>query len=185
MNQLFNGANALFTICAGIGAGLFLYQVFLLIVGQDGLVDCECVSEGLPDDTDISFTFLNIQTVTSFIMMFGMSGLVYRLTFSWRLHYAVPLALITGAICMYLIFKLYQQLLNLQSNGIISLENAVGKEGTVYLRIPEDGVGKVTINLQGRLVECEAVSHDHSEISYGQPIKVREVHQQRLHVEKV
>ncbi len=57
--------------------------------------------------------------------------------------------------------------------------------GTVYLTIRAQGTGKVQITLQGRPREFEAVAKDGAEIKTGERIKVLEVNNSVLVVEKV
>ncbi len=48
----------------------------------------------------------------------------------------------------------------LKSDGTVRIQRAVGQNGTVYLSIPgqRSGAGKVTLCLQNRTVECQAVT---------------------------
>jgi hypothetical protein len=48
----------------------------------------------------------------------------------------------------------------LKADGTVRIERAVGQPGTVYLSIPgqKAGMGKVTLRLQNRTVECQAVT---------------------------
>jgi hypothetical protein len=50
----------------------------------------------------------------------------------------------------------------------------VSKIGETYLRIParRNGIGKVQIHVQGRLMELEAMTDDVEDIATGKPIKV-------------
>ncbi len=69
-------------------------------------------------------------------------------------------AVVAGAAAMYLVFWLMQSLCNLRSEGTVRMERAVGRHGTVYLRIPpqRSGAGKVMLDLQNRTVEVGAVT---------------------------
>jgi len=61
----------------------------------------------------------------------------------------------------------------LRSDGTVRIERAVGKSGTVYLTVPAQraGVGKVTLNLQNRTLECQAVTA-RSELATGAKVVV-------------
>ena len=65
---------------------------------------------------------------------------------------------------------------SLSSSGSLNLHNAVGREGSCYLRIPagSDGQGKVTVDMQGRSVELRAMT-DGDEIPTGSRVRVVEV----------
>jgi hypothetical protein len=60
----------------------------------------------------------------------------------------------------------------LQSEGTINMQNAIGLEGTVYLRIPANDIGKVNLVLQGALKEFNAVSADKKLINTGEQVRV-------------
>ena len=61
---------------------------------------------------------------------------------------------------VFLVGFLMASLGKLQSAGNLDLQNAVGRPGKVYLRIPASraGHGKVTVEVQGRSIEVEAVT---------------------------
>jgi hypothetical protein len=61
---------------------------------------------------------------------------------------------------MYTVYWIFSTLYSLSEEGTVHITNAVGRHGTVYLRIPghEAGAGKVQLNLQGRTVEYLATT---------------------------
>lgn len=64
--------------------------------------------------------------------------------------------------------------LRLQENGNISIKNAVAHTATVYIPIPaaRGGTGKVTMNLQERFVEMDAVTDSDTPIPTGTAVQV-------------
>jgi len=68
----------------------------------------------------------------------------------------------------------------LKSDGTLRMENAIGKEGRVYLTIPENGSGKVSIVIQGGLRELEAVSAGKERIPTGENVRVVRVVSNRV-----
>ena len=79
---------------------------------------------------------------------------------------------IAGLIMMFLIAKITSWMLLLQTSGNMNINNAVGQEGTVYLRIPNDGAGKVQVTVQDRMQIFEAVSENKEELDTGDHIEV-------------
>jgi hypothetical protein len=63
----------------------------------------------------------------------------------------------------------------LQSSGTLQTSAALGCTGTVYLTIPEQGTGRVSISFQSRLREFDAVAIDGKKIPTGTAIKVVQV----------
>jgi membrane protein implicated in regulation of membrane protease activity len=94
-------------------------------------------------------------------------------SFSWgtiALHasgipfvFALILGLIIGAGVMVGIAKLVQLTSRLAEDGTVIIENAVGKIGTVYIPIEPGKQGKITVEIQGRLCEVDAVCFEDSQ----------------------
>ena len=65
------------------------------------------------------------------------------------------------------------------------MEQAIGEKGTVYLRIPEDSVGQVTIEVGGAQKTYNAKSEDGQGIATGDFIEVVDVISSTLVVKRV
>ena len=76
-----------------------------------------------------------------------------------------------GAVLIALFMKLAMRL---QDKGNIVLENAIGKEATVYLTIPAnmERTGKIMMELQGRFMELEALTKCEEALKTGKIVKV-------------
>ena len=76
-------------------------------------------------------------------------------------------------IAVFVVAYIMTGLAKLQSSGNVSLDNAVGTEARVYLRIPaaRGGAGKVTVAVQGRSIECKAMTAG-PEIPTGAQVRV-------------
>ena len=75
---------------------------------------------------------------------------------------------------MYIFLR--RKLKKLEYNGAVDINDALGKEADVYLRIPAEakGAGKVQISLGGSIFEYPAITKG-EEIASGKRIKVVEV----------
>jgi membrane protein implicated in regulation of membrane protease activity len=91
-----------------------------------------------------------------------------------------------GVFFVIVVMFLMKALSNLRSEGTISLRSAVGTEGDVSILIPgnNQGSGKVTLTVQGRLMEIEAITEG-EELRRSDRIRVVNVSQHQLVVEKV
>lgn len=102
---------------------------------------------------------LTFRTVVAALTFFGLTGLAGN---SAELPGELTLvaALAAGAAAMYGVHWLMQSLKRLKSDGTARIERAVGRAGTVYLRIPahNSGPGKIHINVQNRTMEYEAMT---------------------------
>jgi hypothetical protein len=131
---------------------------------------------------NLFFGILSFKAISAFIGVFGLVGLIVLdtdLTFVARTGIAVG----AGVVAMFAVAQLMLSLVRLQASGSVDLRNALGKTGSVYLRIPEKGQGhgKVTVTLQGRSMECTAVS-DGPAIGTGSSVKVVSVEGDALRV---
>jgi membrane protein implicated in regulation of membrane protease activity len=185
------GLELIFVACAALGVGLFALRTVLFFLGGLGEGDADSpgdvgdggdagdVDVGDAGDIDLaegaeavaSFKLLTLQGITAFFAMFGLIGLALL-----KANAGEPVSVLggvaAGGASAFLIGKLLASLLKLQSAGNIDFHNAIGEEGTVYLRIPADGRGKAQVTIQDRLRVVEAVSEDKEELKTGERIKV-------------
>jgi membrane protein implicated in regulation of membrane protease activity len=118
---------------------------------------------------------LTIQGLTAFIMMFGLTG--YALSRSSLLGsiMTIVLGVLVGLFAMWLIAKGFALMRSLQSSGTMQIYDAIGEEGTVYLTIPPEGIGKIQITISGRLMVMDAVSQDKVVLKTGERVRVSEI----------
>jgi hypothetical protein len=74
-------------------------------------------------------------------------------------------------VAMALIFR---AMLKLQQEGTLDIRNALGKSGAVYLKIPAQrgNTGKVSLVVQDRMMELDAVTDDADPIPTGAEVTV-------------
>ncbi|KPK66133.1 MAG: hypothetical protein AMK73_00910 [Planctomycetes bacterium SM23_32] len=180
------GVEKVFAGSAIVGGALFTVRLILLFIGGaeadtdfDADVDMDFDVDADLDvgDADVmeagegsyeSFRLLSFQSVTAFFMMFGLVGLALLREARVEEAWAIIGAIVAGAFSFWVIAKIMVFMRGLQSSGTMNLANAVGQEGTVYLGIPADGVGKVRVTVQERLKVFNAVS------GKGRPFKTGE-----------
>lgn len=142
----------------------------------------------LTDDTlsnpDVSFRFLSVQGISSFIMMFGIVGLAVASTPLWPIV-SLFAAIAAGVFTVWVVSLLFAAMTGLQSDGTLRLNSAVGAVGTVYLRITAENPGKVQIVVQGALRVLNAVSAHGDMITTGTKVKVLAIRGDLLVVEPV
>ncbi len=179
--------NTVFLYCAAFGGTLLVLQFVLLAFGAGGDGDLGDAhghagfgggdgGDGAHGDVGHDQTsflkLLSLQTIATFTTFFGLTGLgTDRL--DWSPLSVVLAATLAGTGALWLVGKAMRGLARLQSQGNVDLANAIGETGSVYLRVPAagDGQGRVMLKVQGRIVECRAVSGD-SEIATGARIRV-------------
>lgn len=152
-----------------------------------GDIDHNAVShEGTSSADAASMRLFTVQTVMAFMCVFGWTTIAgYNSgSSSWR---AAVVGGLFGIIAMYLIAKLAQLSTRLSDSGTFDPKNAIGIEGSVYIPIPAGGSGngKINIVVQGRLMECDAMTEEDYGLSTGDNIRVTDIVGDVLVVEKV
>jgi len=174
-----------YTACAAAGATLVLLQVILQSLGLFGEVDIDMDghadgdmgggdSEGGDSEGhgNVFFGILSFKALCAFSALFGLVGLI-MLEQTELIGVRIAVSVAAGVSGMIVVAALMRGLSKLQQSGTVRIANAVGKTGSCYLRIPANGsgVGKVTLELQGRTVELAART-DGDEIPTGARISV-------------
>jgi hypothetical protein len=166
----------LFLVCAVIGTTVMLCQFALTLLGITDVDDFDVPhvdpAGDLGGDMDAHghhahdhgshwlFGVISFRTVVAALAFFGLSGLAaqsYGLTPGWK---PLLIALAAGWAAMYSVHWIMRTLFRMKSEGNVRIEYSVGKAGNVYLRIPANraGSGKITLNMQNRTMEYQAVT---------------------------
>ena len=167
-----SGIDMLFASSALIGGILLVLYFFLLMIGGiatdifDGLFGID-VDMG----ADASFKALTFQGIMAFLMFFGLAGL-YVTKSGGGPSPAILAGAIAGGASMYFTGKLFELFVNLQQDGTVELSEAIGAKGQVYLRISDEGVGQVTVEVNEAQRTFNAKSEDGAGIATGDFIEV-------------
>ncbi len=166
--------STVFLYCAAIGGTCLVLQFLMLVAGVGGDTDVDSGHGGVGHDQGAFLKLFSLQTITTFATFFGLVGLGTG-KLGWSPITVALAATLAGTAALWLVTRLMRSLAALQSQGNLDLENAVGHTGNVYLRVPPagQGHGRVMLSVQGRTVECRAISRGH-EIPTGATIKVVE-----------
>ncbi len=163
--------STIFLYCASIGGALLVLQFVLLLCGVGGDSDghghvhvggdagSDAGDGTVGHDQGSWLKLLSVQTVSTFATFFGLVGMTTR-DLGWSTASVTGAALLAGAAALLLVARAMHWIVHMQSSGTIDLQNAIGQEARVYLRIPPagSGHGRVLLPVQGRTIECRAVS---------------------------
>jgi len=179
-----------FLICAAIGGVILLCQFVLTLAGVGG--DHDIAADHTPDfgaDHDMSgghgadhgaehgatwyFHVLSFRSICAAITFFGLGGLAAAASPSFS-SLSFPIGLSSGFVAMVAVGWLMGLLSNLQAEGTVHIERAVGTSATVYLTIPPagEGAGKVTVKVQNRTMEYRAVTQEKEAFKTGESVLV-------------
>jgi membrane protein implicated in regulation of membrane protease activity len=164
----FSQLEQIFIVTAGLGALLVVARLTGLFLGLD---DAEGGIDGEGDDVRI----LSLHGLSSFLLMFGLVGLV--LASQARLGPGLSLAgaVVAGVASFGLLAKVTRLALRLQSSGTLQPGAAAGCPGTICARIPPGGAGRVQVRVGGRLREMDARERSGLGLATGTPVRVLRV----------
>jgi membrane protein implicated in regulation of membrane protease activity len=119
------------------------------------------------------FGMLTLRTLIAAVTFFGVAGKAAE-SADLSLPNQLLIALVCGVAAMCLVHWLMRVFYRLSEDSTVRINRAVGQEGTVYISIPADkaGAGKITLNLQGRLMEYLAVTSSHASLPTGARVVV-------------
>ena len=157
-----DGLDIVFAGMAIVGTLLFVIYFGLVLIGgvADGALDAVGIDVDFGmDSAEGSFQMLTVQGILSFVMMFGIFGLA---TAQAEQHNIVAVGVggVAGVTSMWLVGKVFQVMMSLESDGTVRHNEAIGAKGTVYRTIRAGKSGQVQVEFQDALRTCEAVAED-------------------------
>jgi hypothetical protein len=153
---------------------VMVIQTLMLLFGG-ALGDTADADADDPSDWSGDADGLRLFTVRGLVALFAVGGWVGIAVWQGTRSQvaALVMALLSGGGAMVFAAWLLKKLLALQESGNLDAHWALGAPATVYLPIPprRGGVGRVTLMLQERFVEMEAVT-DGEALRTGEAVRV-------------
>ena len=158
---------------------ILVIQTIMVLIGfgdggDGGDVDADELLDGDTDDGGLGL--FSVRGVVSMLCMMGWSG-VALLETALPMFVSLLIAFAIGVATLFGMALLMKAVYRLQSSGNVDVGNAIGKVGQVYIPIPAGGLagGKVTITVQEKLIECEAISVGDTVLATGSYVRVTAV----------
>lgn len=153
---------------AVVASLVFCIQTVMLFVGFD--TDADFSGGDVAFDAD-GFQLVSVKTVVCFLLGFGWTGAV-AYPMADNKYIVAAVAVVVGAIFMFLIAFLLKQVLKLSKDNSFSTACVVGHTAEVYLRIPGgEESGKITVSYEGSTHELLAFADE--EIPTGRKVTVQ------------
>lgn len=168
--------NTFFIICAAAGGFGVVVRLVTQFMGAE---------DGDFDDADEGFRILSLLGLSSFFLMLGLVGFALHAGSGAGRFLSMAGGVGAGVGTVWVIGKVFRAGQNLESSGNIDLGRTVGCAGKVYLRIPAEGAGIVSVSVAGRLREYDAKSMDGETLETGQAVRVVWVDGSVLVVERI
>ncbi len=147
IGNFLSGAESFYLFVAVAGTVILVLQFILSIVGIHGEADFDAdFAVHAHDGGDVSgLNFFSLKAIVSFISFFGWGGYFFG-HLGWG---GLGVAFFCGFLMMFLTSLVLSLLLKMQQSGNISIEDLVGKRGTVYLSVPAERAsgGIITVTL--------------------------------------
>jgi len=181
-----------FYISAAFFSVFFVWQLIAVLLGfggdeaGDGDVADADVADGAHDayhdfddgavhdahDTAVAFKLFSFRSFVAFFTLFSWAGALY-LQSGTGLTMSLVYSLIWGLVAMFVISGIFSLLYRLTETGNVRFSTAVGTRGTVYVDVPEGGVGEIRVTISRVVTVAKARSHDGSAIKAGTQITVK------------
>lgn len=138
---------------------------------------------GNPADFSIMRMF-TLQGIITFLMVTGWSAIA-SISAGGKPSLSIIVGVVLGVIAMYAVAKLIHASSRLTENGTLDVRNAIGESAKVYIPIPglAQGEGKVTLYVQGRYAECDAMTMEPEMLKTGTSVRIVDVRNGVLVVE--
>jgi membrane protein implicated in regulation of membrane protease activity len=150
----------IFMMCAFLGTAFFLILMALMMLGDilGGVFD-SVLDTDMSMDSDLSFELFSIQGLAAATMMFGYVGM-FTLSATDTEVFAVIAGGMAAAASMYGVGMMFKGINNLQADGTMKYEDAIGERGQVYSRIRAGESGEVQVSVDGTLRTLTARAKD-------------------------
>lgn len=167
--------NTFFLTCAVVGAVILCAQLVLGIVGGDH--DGAIHDGGVHNDAPAAgLQLFSARALSAAVAFFGIGALAAS-----SLHWPSPLAVLAGAAlggaAMFGVAYMMRTMLRFEHDGSIRIYRAIGEAATVYVPVPAgmSGAGKVSLTLQGRTVEYQAMTSEGHHLPTGTSVVIVDV----------
>jgi len=165
---------------------IFIIQTIMTFVGANASDGLTADFDGDFSGADAPFQLFSLRNLTNFLLGFGWAGVAfYPMVENKFLLTIIAAAVGVGFVLIF--FLVIKQLLKLSEDNTFKINDLKNKTGEVYLKIPAQnlGKGKVLISLKGTNHELYAITNSSTEILSGELIKVVDIKDEILIVEKI
>ena len=175
-----SGLEIAYFIIACIGTVALLIQIVMMLIGAGGEADADFDTDtdgdgSLDTHTDTGVSLFTVKGLTAFFAIGGWTGML-MLSYDVGVAITVPVSVVAGLAAYFIVWALIRLVLKLQEDGTLNYASAIGQTATVYVSIPASrtGRGKITLVLQGRYTELDAVTDETERIPVDCAVEITE-----------
>lgn len=161
----------------------FLLQTIMTFIGLSG---SETDIDSDSGDSDLPFEIFTLRNLINFLLGFSWTGISFYDSIENK-AVLIIISVVVGIVFIGLFFIIIKQILKLGEDNSFKFENTINKTATVYLTIPESksGLGKVQISVKGSVHELQAMTESSEKITTGSVVKIKNIENNILIVEKL
>lgn len=154
---------------------IFLIQMVATFIGgdldHDGSADFD-----VETDDGAGFQFFTIKNFVGFFTLFSWTGIAC-LDSGLSTGATMGISFGAGILMMVIMAAVFYYFSKLTDSGNMSVKNAIGGIGEVYLpiRSQRENIGKVSIKVQGSLRELDAITDDEVDLPTGAVVTVIDI----------
>jgi hypothetical protein len=123
------------------------------------------------DATQISFQILSVRSIITFFTLFTWGTALY-LSDQMPIYAAMGYSILWGLAGMFSVALIFFLVKKMTEVGTMNLSTAIGETGTVYLNIPQGGLGEVRVSVSGNITYVKARGAGGKELKAGTPVRV-------------
>lgn len=161
----------LFVLASSSTAIMIIFLIMLLLGFDtdefDGIGTPDVDIDGINDDPITGIAGLKVLTLRGALVFLAIgSWTAFLLVSSIGIWWGLLIGMVVGVGAAFIQALAFRATLRLESAGNMDYSNAVDKAGTVYIRIPKQrtGKGKISMIIQDRLAEIDAVTDEKEDI---------------------
>lgn len=180
LDTLFTDLAPWFTAPALLGSGFLVLQLILGELGGDGATDIDLDMDlDQADHPGAEFGWLSIQSISAFFLGYGWVGFAAYRFLDVGFTGAAFIGVGAGVAIAWLMVTLLRTFLKLENSGNVSITQARGMVGEVYITVPEPGTGKgrvvLVINKSRHAYNAIQEGEDARPITTHTRVRVRDV----------
>ena len=171
----------MFLVCGIIATIIFVLKVAIPIdSGTEISGDFTDVS-----DFDSSFNFFTFEGICAFFMSAGWMGWFSKAFLHYNTKLSILISVVTGLLAIVFYTWLISKIKKLEHVPTADLKELIGKTGKAYMRFIPQGQAKIEIEFNSKLEILDAQNNTDVEIQSFEQIKVVDVKDNVIYIEKV
>lgn len=150
---------------------IMIIQTVMLVIGMDNEADMDI--DDVPEMMDDGLTLFSVRGIVTMLAVTGWCAVAF-VDSGMSDVLAVVISLALGFLALVGMAYLMRAVYRLQASGNIDVGNAVGKVAQVYIPIAANAekTGKVTMTLQGKYCELDAITTVSETLKTGSYVRV-------------